>query len=550
MASLALLAVLGYLLFFHGLGSFPLVGDSEGNYAEIAREMVELRDFIVPHLNYVPYIEKPPFFYWLTALTYRMIGYNEFAARLWAAIPAFGMTVIAYLLGRQLGAKRAGLLSGVILATSAGFILMAKISYMDMLFSFLISLALLMFFYGVEFRQQRYTVLCYAAMALAVLTKGFAGVILPALVIGSYIVATRRWELIRPACPFWGIIVFLAITVPWHAAIAARNGEFLWYYFVNEHLYRYLGIRYPKDYFHGPVYYHLVRLCAMLFPWSVFLPYAVYLHAKKLGKDIRWLFPAVWAIAILVFFSVSRAKANYYMLSALVPAAVIIGNVWDGAFVDLRRRIEKVFAESSFSLYVIAGFACLVLIYQYGGLFLKQFPLTFFMPAVIILFFLTLGGLAAAYFYFSARLQHAFAAFACGAFCAGAVLSQHMPALTPDRPAKDLAGIVDRECRDNDRVVIRGKFEKNSSASFYLKRRAYVVCEPGRVGGDLDFGSRYPECRQFFLDWSEFKELFGGPARIFFITHEPGDAHLLRRQGFPDAKVLYKADGRYLITNR
>jgi len=549
MAYVILLALVGYLLFFFGLGSFSLIGDSEGNYAEIAREMLESGNYIVPYLNYVPYIEKPPFFYWLTAFSYKIFGLNEWAARLWAAIPALGLVFVAYLFGVRLQCRGLGVRSGLVLATSAGFILMSKICYMDMLFSFLIAAALYLFYCGLQKPGRTYSYAFAVSLALAVLTKGFAGVILPALVIVVYLTVGGRWRDAGKCHVLEGLIVFLVITVPWHAAIARENGEFTWYYFVNEHLYRYLGIRYPKDYFRGPVYYHLLRLFAMLFPWSIFIPAASYLYIKKLRKNGDWLFLIVWSLAILAFFSVSRAKANYYMLSALVPVAVLIGWMFDKAVAVFEDRAAKKIFEVTCALYSIAGFSCMVVLYAYPQIVIKNFSLAFFPYAVLILFSLTLSGLIAAYFLMRKRVTAGFIVFFLGALAAGFIIAQNVPYLNPEKSARDVAEIIEGAYREGDIIAVRGKYEKHSTASFYLKKRAYVVCQPWRVDGDLDFGSRYPEHRKYFVDWNEFGELFKGPQRVFFITKERGDVKDLREQ-YPGSRVLYGVRGRYLITNR
>lgn len=549
MVYVILLALVGYLLFFYGLGAYPLIGDSEGNYAELAREMVASGDYIVPHLNFVPYIEKPPFFYWLTAWSYQLFGFTEWSARLWAAIPALGLVYIAYLFGSRLGCKGMGVRAGLILATSAGFILMSKICYMDMLFSFLIACALYFFYCALHERKRIYVYAFSASLALAVLTKGFAGVILPGLVITVYLTLVRRWHDLGKLHVLEGLVVFLAVAVPWHAAIAIKNGEFTWYYFVNEHLYRYLGIRYPKDYFRGPVYYHLLRLFAMLFPWSIFIPAAGYLYVKKLRRNSDWLYLVVWFLAILVFFSVSRAKANYYMLSALVPVAVFLSWVWDKAVAVLDERVTKVFFTVTFTLYCTAGFSCLVVLYAFPEIVIKNFSLAFFPHAVLLLFALTMSGLIAAYFFMRGRMRAGFIAFCVGAFAAGFIISQNVPRLNPEKSARDVARIINAEYADGDTIVVRGKYEKHSTASFYLQKRMYVVCQPGRVDGDLDFGSRYPEHHKYFIDWNEFLRMFAGPQRVFFITKERGDIAALREK-YPGLRVLYGVSGRYLLVNR
>ncbi|MDP8263531.1 MAG: glycosyltransferase family 39 protein [Candidatus Ancaeobacter aquaticus] len=550
MLYIIILTIVGYILFFLGNGSFPLIGDSEGNYAELAREMMEMKDFIVPHLNYVPYLEKPPFFYWLTALTYKVMGCNEAAARLWAAIPALGLVIITYGAGARLKNRLYGFMSALILGTSFGFIMMSKICYMDMLFSCLIGLSLLLFYVGIEKHARKYFYMFYIVLALAVLTKGFAGIILPVLVIIAYICVTRRWRILKNIYLLEGVIIFIVVAAPWHVAAAIKNKEFLWYYFINEHVYRYLGIRYPIDYFHGPIYYHVLRLFAMLFPWSIFIPAGIYYYIKKIGKKENWLFFAVWFLTILIFFSLSKAKANYYMLSALVPVALCIGLVWEAGIVDMARKIERRIVAITFSIYILAGFACLTLLLIYPQIVCDNLSIEVYPASVLMLFFMMLGALLSVFLFFRDKRTTAFIVFLIGVGCAGVVLSQNTFLVNDEKSANEHAYIINTHYNDGDLIVIRGKYERNSTASFYLKKRAYVVCEPWRVDGDLDFGSRYPEHRKYFVNWNEFEQLFNGHKRVFFITKEPGDFDILKNM-FPDrTRLMYDSYGRYLITNQ
>src|SRR5512138_213450 len=129
---LALLLILFGVSFFLLLGRLPLLEPDEGRYAEIPREMLELGDFVTPHLNYVKYFEKPPLLYWLNALSFSLFGQNEFAARLPCACAGLLTILAVYWLGRELLGRRTGLLAAVVLGSSAGFIPQARIPLTDM----------------------------------------------------------------------------------------------------------------------------------------------------------------------------------------------------------------------------------------------------------------------------------------------------------------------------------------------------------------------------------------------------------------------------------
>ena len=182
-------------LFYLPLGARALWNSDEGRYAEIAREMLELKDWITPHLNYVPYFEKPPLMYWLTAASMALFGQNEFAARFWCA--TFGLLTVGvtYLLGKHWKSERLGLLAGTILATSIGFFCLTQYLTLDMALTFWLTLSLYAASRILQERPPelvaRYTDLLAVAMAGGILTKGLVAFVFPAVVLGAVVMYTR-----------------------------------------------------------------------------------------------------------------------------------------------------------------------------------------------------------------------------------------------------------------------------------------------------------------------------------------------------------------------
>ncbi len=171
--------VAGLIFFFH-LGTYGLWEPDEARYAEIAREMLVLRDFIVPHLNYVAYVEKPPLLYWLTALSFRTFGIDEFAARMVPATSALIGVLATFIFADRVMGRRRAVMATAILATAPLYALMAQVLTTDMLLSALTTIAILAFYLHYE-EGGRWCWIAYVAMALATLTKGPVGVALPAL---------------------------------------------------------------------------------------------------------------------------------------------------------------------------------------------------------------------------------------------------------------------------------------------------------------------------------------------------------------------------------
>ncbi len=186
-------------LFLSRLGGAGLYDLDEGVYAEISREMLVLRDWLTPHLDFIAYLEKPPLLFWLNSLSFKLLGQSEFSARLPTALAAVAGVGLVIGIGRQLWSARAGLAAGAVLATSFGYFIFGRMVLPDMLFAVLLTGA----FWGfsralTDAAAPRAVVLAgYAAMAGAVLAKGVIGLIFPVLVVGLFLLATRDWRLLR-----------------------------------------------------------------------------------------------------------------------------------------------------------------------------------------------------------------------------------------------------------------------------------------------------------------------------------------------------------------
>src|SRR6266480_1151013 len=196
-----ILLALGLLLFVPKLG-MPLLDPDEGLYADIAQEMLQRDDWVIPHINGLPYLEKPPLYFWLTAVTFWLVGPTEWAVRLWSALATLGAVLLTWRIGRLLYGARAGLLAGIALATFVGNALYVRKASTDQLFIFCLTLAMYGFLRDVERPDRGWTrfLLLYVGAALAVLSKGFMGLVFPALIVGIGL-AWVRPALIRPLSP-------------------------------------------------------------------------------------------------------------------------------------------------------------------------------------------------------------------------------------------------------------------------------------------------------------------------------------------------------------
>jgi 4-amino-4-deoxy-L-arabinose transferase-like glycosyltransferase len=319
------LAVLLTLLWLATLAARPLFNPDEGRYAEIPREMQSGGDWIVPHLNGLAYIEKPPLQYWATALSLRVLGPSEFAARLYTALTALGTIVLTWLTARRLWSPEAGWRAGAVLSGMLIFVVMGQLVTLDMSLTFYMTLSLAAFLMAQQAVQPRpWMLLAWAATGLGVLTKGLVAAAIPAAVLILYSLYSRDWAPWRRLHAKWGLPLFLVITVPWHWLAARRLPDFLEFFFVREHLARYLtpiADRQEPWWFFGGVF------LAGSMPWTLSALRVLgggWRRRAAPGGFNATLFLWIWVVFIGVFFSLSDSKLMPYILPLMPALALLI----------------------------------------------------------------------------------------------------------------------------------------------------------------------------------------------------------------------------------
>ena len=312
------LSLVGLVLFFYRLGVPGLMDPDEGRYAEIAREFFVQRDWLIPHLNLLPYLEKPPLVYWLTALGFKGFGYTEAAARLPSAVSALGGVFLAYGLGRALWGPGPGVLGALVLATAAGYVALGRILTLDMTFALCLNLGIGLGYLALSRGQNRLWIWAYLALALAVLTKGPVALVLAGLVWVIWVVVSRR--ALRPLIQIWGWALLAVITLPWFIYVQWRYPEFFRFFILEQHLGRFLTPAIHPE----PLFYYVPVLLGLLLPWTWLLPWTLGHRGRWRDPDYRFL--VIWAAVIVVFFSLSRGKLAPYILPALLPLALLVGH--------------------------------------------------------------------------------------------------------------------------------------------------------------------------------------------------------------------------------
>jgi 4-amino-4-deoxy-L-arabinose transferase-like glycosyltransferase len=313
-------SALAAVVFFFNLWSYGLWEPDEARYAEIAREMVQDGSFLIPHLNYVIYVEKPPLLYWLTALSFSVFGINEFAARFFVAtFGVVGVAATAWFAGRFFG-KRHALLAGGILATVPLYAVMAQVLTTDTVLAVFVTVANFALF--THWREGgRWCWLAYLAIALGVLTKGPVAIILPALAMFAFLLWQREWrDSLGRFHVVGGGVVIAAVSGPWFIAMIALVPGYFDFYFVGEHLRR----AFEESYSHRePFYFYIPVLAAGLLPWSMLVPFLTW---RRLTENPARRFCLMAAVTTVVAFSCASAKLIPYILPAVPPLAILIAD--------------------------------------------------------------------------------------------------------------------------------------------------------------------------------------------------------------------------------
>jgi 4-amino-4-deoxy-L-arabinose transferase-like glycosyltransferase len=359
-----------------GLGSLPLVGPDEPRYAQVAREMLMRRDFITPTLGGLPWFEKPPLLYWMMMLSYRVLGVNEYAARLGPALCGLLTAVFIYLIGSALGqnsdrgradddTSSLGRWSALVWLSSLGAIGFSRGATFDIVLTMTISAALACFFVaeittrrneGESSSSKWLLVAFYFFIGLSLLAKGLIGFVIIFGVIGFYFVLRREWPRnVFLISLIWGVPLSCVAASVWYGPMIAKHGStFIDQFIIQQHFARFTTNKYHHP---GPFYFYLPWLAGMALPWTIVL--LASLLASRRWKwrgdsplDLMRVFALAWLAVPVVFFSFSGSKLAGYVLPVLPAVAILVGERID-CFAR-ERRGEKVLRLTGVLLIVAA----------------------------------------------------------------------------------------------------------------------------------------------------------------------------------------------------
>jgi 4-amino-4-deoxy-L-arabinose transferase-like glycosyltransferase len=580
------LAVVWLLIYIPTLFTPGLLDDADSVHAEAAHEMVVTGDWVTLHANGVRYLEKAPLLYWLIAADYKLFGVSEWTTRLPLALGMLGTMLAVFALGRRAWDEKAGMYAAVILATGFGPFIYTRFAIPEILVALWLTLGLHFFLRTLD-SERPSRVDCWGfaiAAALGVLTKGLIGVVFPVAMVVVYLLLTRNLRHLLRMRLVSSTLVFLAVAAPWHILAGIRNpaaGQargFFWFYFINEHVLRYLGLRYPKDYDTVPLLIFWALVVAWIMPWSVFFVQALgavprrlrSLHSALDRSQAAALLCVIWAALIVLFFSFST-RQEYYTIPALPGLALLIG-AWltkeSGSPAESQTRRWGRLSSIVLLLAGLAGFiVCFGMLveskaphagYDLADLLKKNpdkyalslghiFDLTdeamgvFRLPLSMVAFGM-LGGTALNWWYRRRnRAEYGNAALIVMQIVLLFAVQIAFARFNPVIGSKDLAEKVKPELRSTDLLVIDGELESGSTMVFYTGHQAHLL--NGRTS-NMWYGSLFPDCPPIFETDDSFQRLWSSGQRVFFWTDR--DSPVLR--GKP-ARVFAEGGGKKVYVN-
>lgn len=326
-----LLAGFCTFLFFYGIAQFGLIGADEPRYAQVAREMLQRRDWVTPTLGGHAWLEKPPLYYWQAMIAYGLLGVSDTAARIPSAMDATFLVIAVYLFFRKFRPS-VEVDAALITASCAGIIGYARAASMDMPLTSAFAMGMLAWWAWRESEKRIYLAVFYLCMALGMLAKGPVAPFLAALIIVVYSIAVRQARLIAKALWLPGILLCLAVALPWYIAVQIRNPQFFREFILEHNL-----ARFSTNLYHHPepFWYFVPVLLLALVPWIVFVIAAfantirVWLTECSPEPDLQLefrIFACCWLIVPLAFFSISQSKLPGYILPVVPAGAVLLAD--------------------------------------------------------------------------------------------------------------------------------------------------------------------------------------------------------------------------------
>lgn len=488
-------AICAYILFSH-LGGMALLAPDEGRNAEVAREMLVNGSWLVPTYDGIAYLDKPAFYFKTVALLFAWFGESEAVARLSSAGFAFLLLVEVFCFCRKIYDKRTATLAILLIATTPLFMAFARIVIFDMTLAFFVCSTIFACYLADEADgplQKRWYLLAAATAGLATLVKGPVGFILPTLVISLFQLWQGRIGVIKRAFSPVNVAVFLAIVLPWFIGLSWQRPDFPYYGIMKESVGRLVTAEFHRT---APFYYYAVLIAATFFPWSLLLPEAIYAAWKnrlQLAKPDKLFI--VWAIAVVLFFSVSKSKLPGYVLTVTVALGILCARLFAESLTTASAQFIAIIRRSTMSLMIVSLLIGLLAaaLWFVPDLITRHLPphkalrFNFFIPYYLqlCLSFLAIAALSMAGLFLN-NIRLSFAGFMSLALLLISFNFEILTAFSQPRSARVLAEKLPGDLPANTEFACLGCLP--NGLSFYTKKTITVLTEKGQ-----EFTSNYIE---------------------------------------------------------
>jgi 4-amino-4-deoxy-L-arabinose transferase-like glycosyltransferase len=589
----AVLIGLWAIVYMAGLSHPALLDDADTVHAEAAKEMVQRHDWVTLYVNGVRYLEKAPLMYWSVATSYTLFGVSEWSTRFPLVLGVLMMILSTYGLGRWALGNEGGFDSALVLATALGPYLFTRFLIPDVAVGLWLTLTFWLFLVSLEqaslepAQPARWTCWGLAAVcALNVLTKGLIGLVFPAAAIGLYLLLTGNLRHLLRLRLFSSTLVFFAIAAPWHILAALRNpgqGQvrgFLWFYFVNEHILRFLNRRVPRDYDTVPLLLFWALLVLWLIPWTVFLPQSLpevprrwrEMRGQMSRRQRAYLLFFLWTVVIVGFFSLST-RQEYYTIPAIPAMALLVGGWLQRERASTAGSAERRGGRRAAAVLAVAGLA--IALVGFGLLLFsrppapgtdlsdllrknpQEYALSFghfldLTPQAMGAFRLPLFGFSLAFLLGTAanwilrrrgRAGAGNVALVAMMMVVLACVRIAYGVFSPILSSKDLALAIRQQYRPGDQVVVIGLYENASTLNFYTGIPLHSLRSRG---GNMWYGTQFPDAPRVFETQASFAAMWTGPQRVF-LWAEQDDPPALRGL---TSYVVARRGGKIIFSNR
>ena len=528
-----------FLLFsvtwFGTIGHRALFQTDEGRYAEISREMVQSGNWLTPRLDGFKYFEKPALQYWATALSFTLFGEHTWSARLYSAVTGFLTLLLIGWAGYRLWGVWSGWFAFCVAASSLYLVIMAHFNTLDIGVTFWMTLNLVSFLLAQSepdriARRRAYMYVSWAASALAVMSKGLIGVVLPGTVLLLYVLAVRDVRILKRLHYYGGVTLFVLIGVPWFFWVTVRNPEFFHYFFIYQHFDRYLSGSAHRP---GPIWYFLPILLLGVLPWVREASRVIRAGFRRPLREADGRVDAAWllwlyAVFIFVFFSFSSSKLPSYILPIMPAVALLIGR--ELAAMDAHRLLAAILIGGGLgSAGLLATPFWISSIHSSSALDYMRFE-----PGLLAVFACLLIFSAAGFWLWRrGRSTGAIVTvLACGWFFAVSGLNWSAQALDPIYSTRAFAKSLGPWNQPSRPFYIVANYQQ--SLPFYLRRTVTLVDWQGEIGYGINLArvAGHLDDSRFIPTLSRFHRIWLAEPKAVAILEKPLYRRL-RKAGWP-----------------